>query len=350
MKWQRFKKCATCGAGIAALSALGRLPIAGALAAPRTPEVVDLHVDLSYRVNYRGGDFGRGSGQFVASHLRRDGVGGVVLPLYIPRDVSPEGPRMSDLDASFERVVSLIPKTPPFALPGCSAPAGTVRTWLAFEGAAPLAKDPSAVERWTKRGVRLFGLVHTYDNALATSSGAGNARVGGLTDAGRDLVRRIHAAGGIVDVSHASDATTDDVLGIAEADHVPVVATHSNARTLAPHPRNLTDDQIRRIANTGGVVGVNFHSRFLAPSGRATLADVVRQIEYLVKVGGVDHVAIGSDFEGDISPPPELRDVDGFPRLSRALAARGMSRDDVAKVFGRNALRVLCPLQSVTAR
>jgi membrane dipeptidase len=217
-----------------------------------------------------------------------------------------------------------------------------VRTWFAFEGAAPLAADPGAVEGWVGRGVRIFGLVHTYDNALATSSGAGGDGTRGLTDAGREVVRRVHARGGILDVSHASDAATDEMIALAKKARVPIVATHSNARSLAPHPRNLTDEQIRRIADTGGVVGVNFHSRFLVARGRARLADVVAHVRHIAAVAGVDHVAIGSDFEGDILPPPELRDVGGFPRLAKALAGSGMSAADIAKVFGGNAERVLC--------
>jgi len=321
---------------------LVRLPALGADAAPAPPPVVDLHVDLSYRVNFKAGAFDKGSGQFMAAKLLRAGVSGVVLPLYIPREASPTGPRAEDLESSFARVISLIPKTPPFALPGCEPKTGAVRTWFAFEGAAPLAGDAGAVDRWVARGVRIFGLVHTYDNALATSSGDAAPAASGLTDAGRDLVRRVHRAGAVVDVSHASDAATDEIIALSKRDGVPAVATHSDARALAPHARNLTDDQIRRIAETGGVVGVNFHSRFLVPRGRASLADVVAEVRYLTRVAGVDHVAIGSDFEGDILPPPELRDVSGFPRLAAALAESGMSAEDVRKVFAENAERILC--------
>jgi membrane dipeptidase len=329
---------------IIAASALVRLPALGAeVGRASSPPVIDLHVDLSYRVTFKNGALDKGSGQYVASKLASAGVGGVVLPLYVPRDVSPTGPRAEDLERSFAGITALIPRTPPYALPGCEKKDGAVRTWLAFEGAAPLAAEPGAVNRWVARGVRVFGLVHTYDNELATSSGGSTPATSGLTDAGRDLVQRIHRAGAVVDVSHASDAATDEIIGIARRDGVPVVATHSNARALAPHPRNLTDDQIRRIAETGGVVGINFHSRFLVPRGRARLGDVVGQIRYVARLAGIDHVAIGSDFEGDILPPPELRDVSGFPSLARALEESGMAAGDVAKVFGENAERVLCP-------
>ncbi|HEX7668318.1 MAG TPA: membrane dipeptidase, partial [Polyangiaceae bacterium] len=269
---------------------LVRLPLAGAVASPRTPPVVDLHVDLSYRVGYGGGTLGGGSGQYVASRLRAGNVVGVVLPLFVPKRVAPEGPRASDFDASFERLISLIPRTPPYALPGCKAPDSVrpggggehvVRTWLSFEGAGPLAADKDSVLRWAARGVRIFGLVHTWDNALATSSGNATPSATGLTDTGREFVARVFAAGGLVDVSHASDASTDEVLGLAARAGKPVFATHSNARAVTPHPRNLTDDQIRAIAATGGIIGVNFHSRFLTSEGRARVADVVRHVLHL---------------------------------------------------------------------
>jgi membrane dipeptidase len=329
-------------AAAALLAALAPLPLHGAAAEEASPAVVDLHVDLSYRVNYRGGSLARGSGQYPAAGLTRAGVAGVVLPLFVPHDVSPSGPRLSDLEDSRARLLALIPTVPEYALPGCRGSAGAVKTWFSFEGAAPLAGDRSAARTWVARGVRIFGFVHTHDNALATSSSGGEKTVG-LSVAGRDLLHDVDAAGGIVDVSHASDATVADVLAEAAKDAAPVVATHSDARALVPNPRNLTDEQIRGIARIGGVVGVNFHSRFLVTRGRATVADVVRHVLHLVRVAGASHVAIGSDFEGDIDPPVGMESVRGFPRLAKALRRAGLPGEDVARVFGGNAVRLLCP-------
>src|SRR6201999_4081144 len=111
---------------------------------------------------------------------------------------------------------------------------------------------------------------------------------------------RVYAHGALVDVSHVSDASFADIAAIARAHHAPVVATHSNARALGHHPRNLTDAQLAVIAETGGVAGVNFHAQFVNGTNEATLADVVKQVEYMVKVAGIDHVAVGSDFDGGI--------------------------------------------------
>jgi membrane dipeptidase len=304
--------------------------------------VIDLHVDLSYQVNYRGQSLDRGTGQYRARDLQRAGVLGVVLPLYVPRNTSPTGPRLTDLEQSYARMFGLLNKTAPYALPGCVERPGAVKTWFAFEGAAPLADTPESVLGWVARGVRIFGLVHTYENALSTSSGSASKVSTGLTKPGRVLVERIHAAGGIVDVSHASDRATDEIIRLATAAGRPVVATHSNARAIAAHPRNLTDQQIRAIAATGGVVGVNFHSPFLARKRAARIEDVVQHVRHIVRLVGADHVAIGSDFEGDIRPPPGLEDVTGFQGLAHALAEAGLSREQIERILWRNAHRLLC--------
>jgi membrane dipeptidase len=305
--------------------------------------VVDLHVDLSYQYNFKHKDFASEGGQFSTRALQRGGVAGVVLPLFVPRDASPDGPRVADLERSYARVSRALLHTPPFTAPGCGAKPGTVRTFYAFEGSGPLASDPDSLVTWAARGLRIVGLVHTYANELASSSGDTSPKAFGLTERGSAFVRRAFALGLLVDVSHASDLAVADVLALAKEAHGIVVATHSNARALADHPRNLTDEQLRGIAETGGVIGVNFHGPFLARGRRATLSDVVAQVEHLVLVAGLDHVAIGSDFEGDIHPPTELADASRFPRLSTALAKAGFDEPSVRKIFADNALRVLCP-------
>ncbi|HEY3256982.1 MAG TPA: membrane dipeptidase [Polyangiaceae bacterium] len=304
--------------------------------------VVDLHVDLSYQFNFKARDFAARSGQFSVEAMRRGGVAGVVLPLYVPRTASATGPRIADLERSYLRVSQVLSHTPPFAPAGCAAKPGVVRTFYAFEGAGPLADDPESLELWAKRGLRIVGLVHTYANELASSSGDPEPKPFGLTEKGRVFVRRAFALGLIVDVSHASDEAVIEILMLASLEHGVVVATHSNARSIADHPRNLSDDQIREIAATGGVIGVNFHGPFLARGRRAHLRDVVEQIQHLREVAGIDHVAIGSDFEGDIRPPDELRDASRFPELASALARAGFEIAEVRKIFAENALRVLC--------
>jgi membrane dipeptidase len=312
--------------------------------------VIDLHVDLPYRVGYKGKTFARGSGEFVANELVRSGLRGVVLPLFVPKDAAPSGRTLAQLEASYARVFGAIVATPPYALPGCSVgQAGSqvraVETWLSFEGAEPVGEDEQSLRRWAARGVRLFGLVHSEHNDLATSSGQapGLQGVSGLSQRGEQFVRSVYGIGGLIDISHASDQAAADVLGVAAELGVPVVATHSNARALASHPRNLTDAQIRAIAASGGVIGVNFHQRFLAPAtGRATLRDVVEMVRYLAEVGGDGVVAIGSDFEGGIRAVPELSSARRYQALARALRQAGFSAPRVEAFLAGNARRVLC--------
>lgn len=318
------------------------------LAAPTAPyPVVDLHVDLSYQYNYKGKKFADVGGQFSVKAMKRGGVSGVVLPLFVPHRVSPAGPRVEDLELSFVRVSAEL--TPPFLQPGCTVQGPGIRTFLAFEGAGQLADNPMSLLEWQSRGLRIVGLVHTSANELASSSGDLAPKPFGLTELGRKFVETAFSFGLVVDVSHASDRAVTEILALAKDAHGVVVATHSNARALANHPRNLTDEQLRGIAATGGVIGVNFHSAFLARDRPANLSDVVAQVRHLRDVAGIDHVAIGSDFEGDIRPPAELADASRFPRLSAALANAGFDDDSIYKIFSGNALRVLCPRQGPRA-
>ena len=331
------------------------LPLRGAEATEPALGVVDLHVDLPYRHFFKKRPFSSGLGEFVADHLKAAGVVGVVLPLYVPEWASPEGPRNVDLENSYAAVYQAILDTPPYSLPGCGVHGAgpgaprEVQTWLAFEGAAPLeagdrASAEQSVSRWMLRGVRSFGLVHSRHNVLASSSGQQLASgQGGLTPRGRELVLAIARQRGLIDISHASDETVDDVVKLAEPFGARVIATHSNARALANHPRNLSDRHLRAIARTGGVIGVNFHQGFLSATGQASLRHVVEQVRYMLRVAGPDHVALGSDYEGGIRPVPELADASRYRVLAAALEKSGVERAVVRKVFSENALRVLCP-------
>lgn len=314
------------------------------VAGPRRVPIVDLHVDLSYQHNYKQRPFAEGSGEVRAVDLERAGVIGVVLPLFVPKDVSPVGPRASDLESSYVSVFGALLKTPPYRLPGCTRQQRPVSTWLAFEGAEPLADQLEQVPLWVARGTRLFGLVHSTNNRLAGSSGEASGRRLGLSKLGRTLVERIHQYGGVIDVSHASDQATHELIELSKLRGLPAVASHSNARALAPHPRNLTDAHIRGIAATGGVIGVNLHQRFLASSGvNAEIADVVRQVQYIKGLVGVEHLALGTDFEGGIRPVPGLENVTKLGRLADELRAQGLSQAELELIFYKNALRVLCP-------
>ena len=335
--------------GLLALILVALVPRPATSKSPPPVPVIDLHVDWPYQVTYQGKSATRGNGRYVSAWLRESGIVAAVLPLYVPRKVHPEGPQMSDLLHVWNFSRQALNKTQPWQPrsrvgDACSVLSSRqgVAAFFSFEGATPLGFDLASVEDWAER-VRLFGLVHAYDTAVGSSSGYRFRKPGfGLTRRGQELVRRVHAYGGVVDVSHASDEMIADVFKMAAVRDAVVVATHSNARAITNHPRNLTDAQLRAIGQSGGVVGVAFHAPFLTGSTEATIDDVVRHIKHIRAVAGIEAVAIGSDFEGGIRPPPELADVRGFPRLAAALREAGLSESDVRQGFGQNAERVLC--------
>lgn len=331
-----------------ALGLFALLPRPAMSRSPTPVAVVDLHVDWPYQVTYQNKAPAQGNGRYVAEWLEQSGISAAVLPLYVPKK-PPQSPTMEDLKHVWTFASQALQRTPPWrasdsvrAACGWLAKASGPTAFFAFEGATPLGFDLASVRGWAER-VRLFGLVHAHDTAVASSSGYRFRKPGfGLTRRGQELVRRIHAHGGIVDVSHASDATIADVLALAKLRDAPVVATHSNARAVTNHPRNLTDAQLRAIGESGGVVGVAFHAPFLTGALEATLDDVVRHILHVRRVAGIETVAIGSDFEGGIRPPAQLSDVRGFPLLAQALREAGLSEPELSQVFGQNARRVLC--------
>ena len=160
----------------------------------------------------------------------------------------------------------------------------------------------------------------------------------GLGEFGKQVVRTMDSLGMIIDVSHVGPSTVDSILATSKN---PIIASHSGAYALRSHYRNLTDAQIRAIAARGGVIGVVFYPTFLVSSGTARLSDVVRHIDYIKNLVGVDYVAYGSDFDGmDGDSPVGLEDVSHFPALTEALLQKGYTEQDVRKILGENFLRV----------
>jgi len=215
-----------------------------------------------------------------------------------------------------------------------------------LEGADPLAPDLSDLETWYERGLRSVGLVWSRPNAFAEGvpfrfpSSPDTGR--GLTPAGVELVRACNRLGVLVDLSHLNEAGFWDVARISQA---PLVATHSNAHALCRSTRNLTDQQLDAIGESGGMVGVNFAVTFLREDGaqapdETPLAEIVRHVDYIAERIGIDHVGFGSDFDGAVVPT-ELGGVAGLPKLVDALRDAGYDGAAVAKVTHENWLRVL---------
>ncbi len=202
--------------------------------------------------------------------------------------------------------------------------------FLAIEGAHALDGDPANIERLADAGFRMMSPTHFFDNAFGGS--AHGVEKGGLTTAGREMVARMEARSMIVDVAHASPRTIDDVLAIATR---PVVASHTGVRAAFDSDRNLTDDHVRGIAATGGLVGIGF---WPTATGGDDPASIARAIRAAVAVGGIDHVGLGSDFDGAVPVP---FDGTGIVQLTDALLEEGFGEGEIAAIMGGNALRVL---------
>jgi microsomal dipeptidase-like Zn-dependent dipeptidase len=200
---------------------------------------------------------------------------------------------------------------------------------LAIEGAHALDDDPANVEVVADAGFRMMSPSHFFDNAFGGS--AHGIEKGGLTPAGREMIERMEARRMLVDVAHASAATIDDVLAMSTR---PVVASHTGARGVLDNARNLSDEHLRGIAASGGLVGIGF---WPTACGGDDVAAIVRSIRYAIDVAGVEHVGLGSDFDGGVPVP---FDSTGMIRLTEALLDAGLADADIGKVMGGNALRL----------
>jgi len=201
---------------------------------------------------------------------------------------------------------------------------------LTIEGAHALDGDPANVDVLADAGFRMISPAHFFDTAFGGS--AHGVTKGGLTALGREMVARMESRSMLVDVSHASVATIDDVLTIATR---PVVASHTGVTGTCPSVRNLSDDHLRGIAATGGVIGIGFWPTATCGTEPAATA---RAIDHAISIAGVDRVALGSDFDGGVPTP---FDASRMVELTDALLGIGLAEDDVRKVMGENALALL---------
>ncbi len=222
---------------------------------------------------------------------------------------------------------------------------GALAAILHFEGAENLGTEPGALEEFYDLGLRSLGLVWSRPNAYAGGVPfrfPGSPDTGpGLTDAGKELVRKCNRLGVLIDLSHLNERGFWDVAGLSEA---PLVATHSNAHALCPTPRNLTDRQLDAIRDSDGMVGVNFAVAFLREDGYdnddTSLETVVRHVDHLVEKVGIDRVGFGSDFDG-ARVPKAIGDVSGLPKLLAVLQEHGYGECELRKLAHENWLRVL---------
>ncbi|GIW72939.1 MAG: peptidase [Planctomycetota bacterium] len=314
--------------------------------------VWDCHSDLLARLleeSPEGFTGGRGAGpwrHYDLPRIERGGVGVLVCALFT-RDLRGEHPvvrtlRMIDLAHRLEELsggrVAVVHEAA--ALERLLA-AGRTALVLSIENGLACLEHLELLRTYHRLGVRAMGLVWNGRNAIA--DGCGEAAAGGrLTSFGRAVVREMERLRMVIDVSHLSESCFWDLMELVRR---PVIASHSNARALCEHPRNLTDEQIRAIAKSGGVIGVNFYPEFLrapggAGPGRASMDDVVAHVLALLERAGEDHVGIGTDFDGIPSGPEGAEDPGCFPLLCERLRAAGLSGAVLDKVLFGNFYRV----------
>jgi membrane dipeptidase len=266
---------------------------------------------------------------------------------------------------------------------------GKITILLGVEGGHQIQGDLRVLDIFYRLGVRYMTLTHMKNDELGDSSGD-KPHWNGLSPLGRQAVQQMNRLGMMVDISHVSDQTFYDVLATTQA---PLLASHSSCRALCSVPRNMTDDMIRALAKNGGVMDINFYPGFLSPAYRDAYQKIKKQVEsevaaagkraakqgqrlsyleevrierrltkdlpapsytviadhidHVVKVGGVDHVGLGSDFDGVVSMPRGMEDVSQIPALVRELARRGYSEEDLEKILGGNVLRVMRQVEQV---
>lgn len=324
--------------------------------------LIDTHNDVPSRT-ITGFDIGRNSvtGHTDIARLKAGGVGAVFFSAW----VAPGYARQNRAARRALEMIDTIRRDIIDRYPGVFEPAlsaagieaarkrGKIAALIGVEGGHAIEDSLRVLRCFYGLGARYMTLTHSNTNNWADSSGdIGDPKVehhNGLTDFGRQVIAEMNRLGMMVDVSHVSDKTFWDVLAVSEA---PVFASHSSCRALADDPRNLTDEMIRALAGKGGVIQINFAPSFLTKrkSPPATVEDVVAHIDHAVKVGGIDAVGIGSDFDGIDHVPAGLEDVSKFPNLTRALMEKGYSAADLRKIYGGNTLRLMREVEAAARR
>lgn len=325
--------------------------------------MVDGHNDLLMLVDHFREDPSFFERQLLPQ-LRAAGIGLQVLPVYIEEQWAPEMAlrRTLVLLEQAHRVVEGSPGDLVLCLDRGdideALATGKIGILLALEGAAAIGTDVDLLQTLHRLGVRMASFTHFGRNVLADGSAEG-VPGGRLSRAGVQAIQTMERVGIAVDVSHLSLASTRHVLELVRR---PVIASHSSAHALIPHHRNLPDEDLRAIAATGGVIGVNFFPLFLSTTGVADVSHVADHIEHIAEVAGIDHVGIGPDFTRELALtlyPDERPMIEGIdlaaavagvegpsdlPKVAAELERRGLAADDVAKVMGGNFIRVLSDL------
>ena len=215
-----------------------------------------------------------------------------------------------------------------------------------IENGLALEHDIANVEHFAKRGITYITLCHNGDNAICDSARRTHNTHGGVSQFGAQVIAEMNRLGLMVDLSHAGESSFYDAL---ELSHTPIVCSHSCCKALCDVPRNITDDQLRALARHGGVCQITLYNGFLRTDGMATIDDAMRHLLHAIDTAGIDHVGIGSDFDGD-GGIPGLADASELCNITRQLLRKRFSEEDIAKIWGGNWLRVMSEVQAHAQR
>jgi membrane dipeptidase len=345
----------------------------------RSALLIDMHNDVTSET-VKGLDLGRRrtKGHTDLPRLREGGVGAVFFAAYVSASYVAKNQAahrtLEMIDTIRYDIVERHAKDFVLALRVDDILAahkqGKIAALIGIEGGHAIEDSLRLLRAYYALGVRYMTLTHSNTNNWADSSGdIAKAQVkhhGGLTELGRQVIAEMNRLGMMVDISHVADNTFWDVLEISKA---PVIATHSSCRTISGIDRNMTDEMIRALASKRGVISINFGCEFLAqksadsssyftpgvksgtPVPPAALDDIVRHIDHVLKIAGIDAVGIGSDFDGVECVPTGMEDVSKFPNLTRALLEKGYTAEMIRKIYGGNVLRMMRAVEGVgTAR
>lgn len=277
--------------------------------------------------------------------LKRGGVDGAFFALYTPADVPADAATRMALEM-LSVTYDCADANPDYAALAFSPEEaarnreeGLFSIFLGMENASPIQESLPLLRTFYRLGVSYITLTHNGDNAVADSAAEGK-RWNGLSPFGREVVREMNELGMMIDLSHSSDKTFWDCIELSEA---PIVATHSCCRALCGHRRNLTDEMLKALGEKGGYVGINFYPPFLSDHYEEKLPgvkEIVDHIDHAVEIAGLDHVGIGSDFDGIEINPAGLDDISQMGLITEEMARRGYKPSQIEQISGKNLLSV----------
>jgi membrane dipeptidase len=284
--------------------------------------------------------------------LRQGGVGGQFWSVYVPatlKGAEAVTATLQQVDVVY-RMMRKYPDTFELATTAADVErifkSGRIASLIGMEGGHSIDNSLATLRMFHALGARYMTLTHSSNIAWA-DSGTDMPKVGGLSAFGEEVVREMNRLGMLVDLSHTSPGTMEDAIRVSEA---PIIFSHSDARALNDHGRNVPDAVLRALPANGGIVMVTFVPGFLRADSKATISDAADHLDHVRKVAGPDHVGIGGDFDGITTVPAGLEDVSRYPALTAELLRRGWPEADVRKALGLNVLRVMRRAEEVAAR